>query len=170
MMNGSEKDNIMNESLSGKRFLAVDDEPDILEMIVENLEPAEVETSSSYEDARKKIETNTYDLVILDIMGVNGFSLLEACHARRQPAAMLTAHAVNVESLNQSVRLGAVSFLPKEELQRLSELVAEILEDLSNKKTHWVRLFKRLGPYFKENLGILWEDEEINSKFPRGYY
>jgi len=34
-----------------------------------------------------------------------------------------------VESLNLAVKLGAVSFLPKEELSRPPELVAEILED-----------------------------------------
>jgi DNA-binding NtrC family response regulator len=160
----------MNDRLKGKHILVVDDEPDILEIVAENLEPAEVETSSNYEDARKKIESNSYDLVILDIMGVNGFGLLEACQAKKQPAAMLTAHAVNVESLNQSVKLGAVSFLPKEELQRLPEIVPEILEDLAKGQTHWVRLFKRLGPFFKENLGVLWEDEETNKKFPRGYF
>jgi DNA-binding NtrC family response regulator len=160
----------MNDRLKGKRILVVDDELDILEIVVENLEPAEVETSSDYEDARKKIEANTYDLVILDIMGVNGFSLLEVCHAKKQPAAMLTAHAVNVESLNQSVKLGAVSFLPKEELERLSDIVPEILEELAKGKTHWARLFKRLGPFFKENLGVLWEDEETSSKFPKAYY
>ena len=73
-------------------------------------------------------------------MGVNGFALLEKCRARSLPAAMLTAHAVNIESLNVAIKLGAVSFLPKEELYRLPELVAEILEELSQGKTHWAKL------------------------------
>jgi hypothetical protein len=81
---------------------------------------------------------------------------------------MLTAHAINVESLNLAVKLGAVSFLPKEELPRLPELVAEILEDLEKGQTHWAKLFKRLGPFFKEKLGVMWEDEK--SKFPKTYY
>ena len=42
-------------------------------------------------------------------------------------AAMLTAHAITTESINKALKLGAVSFLPKEELDRLPELVAEIL-------------------------------------------
>ena len=83
---------------------------------------------------------------------------------------MLTAHAINIESLNLAVKLGAVSFLPKEELGRLPELVAEILEDLERGQTHWARLFQRLGSFFKERLGVLWEDEDTNSKFPRYYY
>jgi len=101
-------------------------------------------------------------------MGVNGFALLEACRAAKLPAAMLTAHALNIESLNLAVRLGAVSFLPKEELHRLPELVAEILGGLEQGKTHWKKLFQRLGHFFKERLGILWEDE--SSKFPPNYY
>jgi hypothetical protein len=103
-------------------------------------------------------------------MGVNGFALLEACRAKKLPAAMLTAHAINVESLNVAIKLGAVSFLPKEELHRLPEIVAEILEGLSQGQTHWEKLFKRLGPFFKEKLGVLWEDDDENRKFPRTFY
>ena len=82
---------------------------------------------------------------------------------------MLTAHAVNLESLNLAIKLGAVSFLPKEELHRLPELVAEILEGVEQGKTHWEKLFQRLGPFFKEKLGVLWEDLD-QSKFPPTYY
>ena len=39
--------------------------------------------------------------------------------------------------------------------------MAEILEDLEQGQTHWAKLFKRLGPFFKEKLGVLWEDERI---------
>ncbi len=154
--------------LEGKRILVVDDEPDILETVAEVLPSSHVVTVGTFDDARALISTESFDLVILDIMGVNGFALLEACRTNKLPAAMLTAHAMNVESLNLAVKLGAVSFLPKEELYRLPELVAEILEGLEKGQTHWVKLFKRLGPFFKEKLGILWEDEK--SKFPKSYY
>jgi DNA-binding response OmpR family regulator len=160
----------MDTLLAGKRILVVDDEPDILETVAEVLEPAQVVTSGNFEEARQRIETESFDLVILDIMGIDGFTLLKACRARRQPAAMLTAHALDAESLHQSVELGAVSFLPKEELHRLPEIVAEILEGLAQGQTHWARLFQRLGTFFKEKLGVLWEDDEENPKFPRVYY
>ena len=156
--------------LEGKRILVVDDEPDILETVAEVLAPAQVVAIGTFDEARERIATETFDLVILDIMGVNGFALLDACHVRRQPAAMLTAHAVNVESLNLAVKLRAVSFLPKEQLNQLPEIVAEILEDLAKGQTHWKRLFQRLGPYFKEKLGVLWEDDDKNRKFPPAYY
>jgi len=154
--------------LEKKRILVVDDEPDVLETVTDLLESSQVVTAGSFEDARKKIAEESFDLVLLDIMGVNGFALLEACRAAKLPAAMLTAHALNIESLNLAVRLGAVSFLPKEELHRLPELVAEILDGLEQGKTHWKKLFQRLGHFFKERLGILWEDE--SSKFPPNYY
>ncbi len=154
--------------LEGKRILVVDDEPDVCEVVKEALASSQVVTAGSFDEALPRITSESFDLVILDIMGVNGFALLEACRANKLPAAMLTAHAVNVESLNLAVKLGAVSFLPKEELQRLPELIAEILEGLEQGQTHWAKLFKRLGPFFKEKLGILWEDEK--SKFPKTYY
>jgi DNA-binding NtrC family response regulator len=154
--------------LEEKRILVVDDEPDVLETVTDLLESSQVVTAGSFEDARQKIAEESFDLVLLDIMGVNGFALLEACRAAKLPAAMLTAHALNIESLNLAVRLGALSFLPKEELHRLPELVAEILDGLEQGKTHWKKLFQRLGHFFKERLGILWEDE--SSKFPPNYY
>jgi len=148
------------DTLTGKRILAVDDEPDVLEVIKEALMQSEVATAANYEAALHLISSQRFDLVILDIMGVNGFALLEECAKRALPAAMLTAHAIDLESLNRAIRLGAVSFLPKDELARLPELVAEILESLAQGKTHWPLLFKRLGPFFKERLGVVWEDLE----------
>jgi DNA-binding NtrC family response regulator len=156
------------ETLEGRKILVVDDEPDVLDITKELLSSAQVVTVGSFDEARGLIGSERFDLVILDIMGVNGFALLEACRANNLPAAMLTAHAINTESLNMAVKLGAVSFLPKEELQRLPELVTEILGDLAKGETHWARLFKRLGPFFKERLGVLWEEEK--SKFPKTYY
>jgi DNA-binding NtrC family response regulator len=154
--------------LEEKKILVVDDEPDVLETAAELLESAQVVTAVNFEDARKKIAEESFDLVILDIMGVNGFDLLKACRAAKLPAAMLTAHAMNTESLNLAIKLGAVSFLPKEELSRLPELVAEILDELEKGRTHWQKLFQRLDRFFKEKLGINWEDDISN--FPPNYY
>ena len=158
------------EILDGKRILVVDDEPDILDTVSEAFNTSEIVCARHFDQARELIAKESFDLVILDIMGVNGFALLEACRAKKVPAAMLTAHAINVESLNVAVKLGAVSFLPKEELGRLPEIVAEILGDLAKGQTHWYRLFERLGPFFEKELGVLWEHEEVRNKFPRSFY
>jgi DNA-binding NtrC family response regulator len=140
--------------LKGKRILAVDDEPDILEVVQEQLEQCEVTIATRFTSAYNLILAEKFDLAILDIMGVNGFALLDVCVARGLPAAMFTAHAANIASLNLAMKLGAVSFLPKDELPNLSEYVAEILECTARGETHWRKLFRRLEPLFKERLGI----------------
>lgn len=154
--------------LEEKKILVVDDEPDVLETVEGILSSSKVVTAGNFDEALALITPGAFDLVILDIMGVNGFALLEACHEKKLPAAMLTAHAINVESLNLAVKLGAVSFLPKEELHRLPELIAEILEGLEKGQTHWQKLFEHLETFFKERLGINWEEDK--SKFPLHYY
>jgi len=146
------------EILKGKRILAVDDEPDVLEVIEEQLEDCELVTAGDFDTAHRLLVTETFDLVLLDIMGVNGFALLDTCRERSLPAAILTAHATNFASLNLSMKLGAVSFLPKEQLSILPELVSEILECVSQGQSHWAKLFQRLGPLFKEKLGVEWKD------------
>jgi DNA-binding NtrC family response regulator len=154
--------------LKGKRILAVDDEPDVLEVIEENLSDCLLTTASNFGEAVKLISEQEFDLVILDIMGVDGFGLLTECRRRNLPATMLTARSMDVESLNRAIREGAVSFLPKYELQALPDIVAEILEGLEEGKSHWAKLFERLGPYFKEKLGVVWADLE-KPPYPPGY-
>lgn len=156
------------ETLDNKNILVVDDEPDILDTIVELLSSCHVITAKSFNEARLLIPTGPFDLALLDIMGVDGFDLLQLCVENKVPAAMLTAHAINVKSLNKAVALGAISFIPKEELYRLPELVSEILDGLEKGHTHWQKLFSRLEKFFKEKLGISWEEEK--SRFPHNYY
>jgi len=142
----------------GKKILAVDDEPDVLEMVQEQLEVCEVATASTYEQAKELLSNDSFDLALLDIMGVDGFALLEVCREKGLPAAMLTAHALNVDSVNKAVRLGAVSFLPKEELANLDTHLVEIFEGLTEGRSHWRKLFESLGSFFEERLGITWEE------------
>jgi len=82
---------------------------------------------------------------------------------------MQPAHAVNLESLDPAVKLGTVSFIPKDEPNRLPELVAETFQGLEEGKNHWARLFEPLGPCFKEKVGLLWEDIE-NPPYPQSFY
>jgi DNA-binding NtrC family response regulator len=149
-----------------KRILAVDDEPDIIEVIREQLEAYEVVAATNFDTAHKLILSEHFDLAILDIMGVNGFALLDTCGVRKLPAAMLTAHALNVASLNLAMKLGATTFLPKDELANLKVYVAEIFECLEQGNTHWEKLFERLGPLFKERLGMEWGDLEAQTHHP----
>ncbi|MGB5746373.1 MAG: response regulator, partial [Desulfobacterales bacterium] len=62
-----------NSPLKDKVILTVDDEPDVLESVAELLDMCQVVKKSTYEDAVDFLKTNSLDLAILDIMGVNGF-------------------------------------------------------------------------------------------------
>ena len=144
--------------LKGKKILAVDDEEDVLAVISEQLPSAQVSTAKDFEEAKTQLQEGQFDLVILDIMGVRGFELLEIAGKLKIPAVMLTAHSMSPESLQKSVDLGAISFLPKEELAGLTELVEEILEGIGRGETHWPKLVQRLGPRFRQMWGQLWDE------------
>src|SRR5512136_1484123 len=108
----------MNESiLNGKTILAVDDEPDVLvvleEEIIEAAPKSRIDKATSYEQTIQLFASWTYDLVILDIMGVRGFDLLKRAVDRPYhfPVVILTSHSLSPESLKQSIELGARAFL-----------------------------------------------------------
>lgn len=157
--------------LVGKSILAVDDEADILETIEDILEESNVDTARDYETASDKIRHKTYDLVILDIMGVNGLQLLEESVAKGFPTVMLTAHAVNPDALMASIRKGAISYLPKESLADLDELLNELLGAYERGEPPWKLLFKKLGAYFDERFGADWKnaDKGFWSEFDSTY-
>ncbi len=152
----------MRESvLNDKRILAVDDEPDVLETLGEQLEefPGLVlDKATDYETGYHLLRSWTYDLVILDIMGVRGFDLLNASVSLGFPAVMLTAHALSVEALKQSIQMGARAYLPKE---KMAEIVS-FLEDVLTLETRpgWSRIFHRLGGFFTATFGPEWQKEE----------
>jgi DNA-binding response OmpR family regulator len=157
--------------LKGKRILAVDDEEDILETIEDILDEVNLDTAKNYESASQKIKQTRYDLAVLDIMGVNGLKLLEECVARSIPAVMLTAHAVNPETLMESIRKGAISYLPKETLSELDELLEMLFAAHEKGQPAWKLLFEKLGDYFNERFGPDWKekDKEFWSEFSRTY-
>jgi CheY-like chemotaxis protein len=145
--------------LEGKRILAVDDEADILETIQDILDMAKVDGVKDYAGALEKIRSGRYDLAILDIMGVNGLELLEEAVAKGIPTVMLTAHAVNPETLMASIRKGAIAYLPKETLVELDDFLEDLLNARAAGKPPWKLLFDKLGDYFDERFGAGWKDE-----------
>jgi CheY-like chemotaxis protein len=162
--------------LKGKHILAVDDEWDVIETIQEILDEAKVDIAQSYETASEKILETQYDLAILDIMGVNGIKLLEECVKRDIPAVMLTANSMNPESLMQSIKKGAISYLSKEHLSELDSLINELMGAQKQGKPTWKLLFEKLGNHFNQRFGKGWKDDnkdfwndfEQNWKVSRG--
>lgn len=147
--------------LKDKRLLAVDDEEDILETLKEQLEgiPGLVlDTAANYETGYHLLRSWTYDLVILDIMGVRGFDLLNAAVALGFPAVMLTAHALSVDALRKSIRLGARAFIPKERMAELVPFLEAVLE--KSYGSAWKHLFDKLGAFFTLSFGPEWQKSE----------
>jgi DNA-binding NarL/FixJ family response regulator len=104
-------------------------------------------------------------------MGVNGLKLLEETVQRGIPTVMLTAHAINPETLLASIRKGAISYLPKETLADLDKLLNELLEAYEKGEPPWKLLFDKLGSYFDERFGPSWKekDREFWDDFSRTY-
>ena len=142
--------------LRDKKVLVVDDEPDVLESVSEILDMCKVHTASSFEKAVEFLGRYKYDIVILDIMGVNGFGLLEKCVELGFPAVMFTAHALTPEAIEQSMKLGAVFLLPKDRMTDLQEFLEEVV--IGGGKPFWNRLFDRLDFYFENRFGANWKD------------
>ena len=145
--------------LDGKRILAVDDEPDVLKILEEEISATcpncKLDKATAYETAVKMLESTDYDVVILDIMGVRGFDLLDLAVTKNLRVAMLTAHALSPEALKKSVELGARAYLPKE---RLGEVVPLLEDVLKYEYLHgWKRVLEKLKGFFDSKFESDWE-------------
>lgn len=147
--------------IKGKRVLIVDDEQDVLKVLIELLEICKIDTASSFEDGKRLLETESYDIAVLDIMGVRGFELLKVANDRNIPALMLTAHALTSEALKESAEKGASYFAPKDEIENIDVFIADVLEAREKKKNPWVRWFHRLGKFYDSKFtGPNWREQE----------
>ena len=147
--------------LKGKKILIVDDEPDVLDQLIDLLDICRIDTASSFEEGMRLLDSESYDIAILDIMGVDGFELLKIANNREIPALMLTAHALSEESLKKSAEEGASYYAPKEKMHEIEFFVADVLEAIDKKKSPWVRWFERLGGFYDKRFhGTNWREQE----------
>ena len=145
--------------LSGKSILAVDDEPDVLTVLEEEIKYAcpdcTIEKATTYEKAADLLKGKAYDIVILDIMGVRGFDLLKIAVERGFKAAMLTAKALTPEALRDAHDLGARAFLPKDKLGEIVPFLEDVLK--YEPKAGWARLMEKLESYFDSRFESDWK-------------
>ena len=153
-----------------KHLLIVDDEQDVLDTLVELLEICRLDTALSFAEGKRLMEENDYDVAILDIMGVDGFKLLEIANQRNIPALMLTAHALSEENLKKSAEKGASYYAPKDEIDRIDLFVADVIEARDKKKNVWLKWLERLGSYYDSRFtGPNWREKNKafwDQKFP----
>jgi CheY-like chemotaxis protein len=145
--------------LDGKRLLAVDDEPDVLDVLEEEILVAapkcKMEKATTYQQAVQRLTSQTYDVVILDIMGIRGFELLDLSSKRNLTVAMLTAHSLNPESLRRSIEMKARAYLPKDKLGEIVPFLECVLEE--EYLPGWGSLMKKLEKYFNSQWGKSWK-------------
>jgi CheY-like chemotaxis protein len=159
----------MESILENKKVLVVDDEPDILETLEELLYTCSVDTASSFEQAIEFLKNRTYDIAVLDIMGVKGYEILKATNKLNTPALMLTAHALTPDNLKQSIEKGADAYVPKDKLADISMYVADVLTAREQGKTNHTKWFASLLPVFDKLFGTNWRktDKDFWDEFDK---
>lgn len=147
--------------IEGKKILAVDDESDILEVLEELLDMCQVTTASTFDQAKTLLETQEFDVAILDIMGVDGYGLLEIANRKKIPALMLTAHAFSADNLVRTIKDGAYAYVPKEEISRIADFLTDVLKAKQSGKNPWSAWEERLpSSYFEKRWGAAWKDAD----------
>ena len=146
--------------LKGKKILLVDDEPDILEVLDEQLPECEKTKASTFEEAKQLLENQPFDMAILDIMGVDGYKLLEIASEKGVIPVMLTAHALSPGNTAKSFRKGAASYVPKEQIANIDIYLEDVLEAKEKGKSLWWRWLERFSAYYGKKFGPNWQKQD----------
>ncbi len=149
-----------NELLKGKKILIVDDEPDIVDTLVDFLSMCELEKAYDFQTAKSLLESKPFDFAILDIMGVDGYRLLEIAAAKNVTAVMLTAHALSPDNIIKSFNKGASYYIPKEKMSDIVLYLTDILRAKEKGESPWKSWFERMAVYCEKKFGPNWQKDE----------
>jgi len=150
------------------RLLVVDDERSLCQMLEIGFRKDGhlVETVSSGQAAKKKLESQVYDLIISDIRmpDLSGIELLKFFTESRNPAAfiLITAHAT-METAIEALNLGAYQYVLKSDklIEELKLAVNRALQELALREEN-VRLRRELLRVFAHN-NIIGQSRQIQS-------
>ena len=150
------------------RLLIVDDEKSMCQMleIVFRKDGHIVETVSSGQAAKKKIESQVYDLIISDIRmpDITGVELLEFFRESRNPASFILITAVpQMSTAINALNLGAYQYVIKTDrlVEELKLTVNRALQELALREEN-VRLRRELLRVFAHN-NIIGQSQQIQS-------
>jgi DNA-binding NtrC family response regulator len=154
--------------LNGKRVLIVDDEPDVLDTLEDLLPMCQVTKASTFEQAKQFLETDWFDIAILDIMGVNGYELLALTQKKNVISVMLTARALSPEDVKKSYIEGASFYIPKEEMAQIDGYLEEVLDALAKGQNPWNRWIEKMAGFCEKTFGVRWQEKDPGfwDKFP----
>lgn len=149
-----------DDLVAGKRILIVDDEQDVLDTLELLLTMCEVVQATTFAKAKELLETQYFDIAILDIMGVDGYQLLSIANERNVTGVMLTAHALSADNVLKSYYEGAAAYLPKQEITKVVIFLNDVLEAQQKGKHPWSRWFDRLSSFFDRKFGEDWKEKD----------
>ncbi len=154
--------------LDNKKVLMVDDEPDVLATLRDLLPMCDVTEATTFEQAKELLEMQVFDIAILDIMGVDGYKLLEIAKKRRVIPVMLTAHGLSPEHTIRSYKRGAALYVPKDRMVHITTYLEDILEALDRGKSTWWRWIERFESYYDKKFEADWKskDKDFWRSFP----
>ena len=151
--------------LEGKKILIVDDEPEVLETLEDFLSMSDITKATSFDEAEELLQNQDFDLAILDIMGVDGYRLLEIANGRKVIAIMLTAHALSVQNTFKAYQEGAASYVPKDKMANINVYLNDILEARKEGKNSWWCWRERFGSYYDKKFGTEWKAKDKGAEF-----
>ena len=147
-----------DDLLKGKRILIVDDEPDVLETLEDYLNMCDIVKASRFDEAIDLLGSMYFDMAIIDIMGVDGYKILEIANDKKVLSVMLTAHALSPDNIVRSYKEGAASYIPKDEMSDITIFLTDILEAKEKGKSFWWRWLERLDSYCEKKFGEDWKN------------
>lgn len=143
--------------LKGKKILIVDDEPDVLDTLEELLSMCTVVKAETFEEAKRLLETERLDVAVLDIMGVDGYALLDIAVRKGVTAVMFTAHALSPEDTMKSFKGGAAYYVPKDKMSELPEILDKIIDAKGRGESTWKPFMDWAESYYSFKFGPAWE-------------
>lgn len=149
------------------KILIVEDEKNISKLIQDTLSLANYQFDCSFdgEDALKKLNENTYDLILLDIMlpKLDGFQIVEQMENKDIPIIFLSAKN-DVSTIVKGLKNGGKDYITKP-FEPL-ELLARIELRMENKKEKQYN-FKNIK--INEESRTVYKNEEIVYLAPKEY-
>jgi DNA-binding NtrC family response regulator len=143
------------ELLKGKRLLIVDDEQDVIETLKDLLDMCTIDAAADFKTAENLLNKNTYDIAVLDIMGVKGYDLLNLANKKDIPALILTAHALSPDDFGKSISKGAKAYIPKEKMSKINVFLEDLLKAQRGDEKPY-KWFSRLKSFFEWQFGKDW--------------